>query len=405
MSTYLTSASSLHRTLTQRRQRDHHQQQQRQQRQQQQHLIRQQERLHQPLVPESTSTSDSSSVTLPSSSLPSFPSSNPNLISSFSLSSSVLRDAVLAPGTTKCYKRALNLFITWCDGYGGEGIDTCLVEDLDRSLCIYIEHLYHSGGTKTLASNTLNAVQFYAPRTKSLLPESHLLVRGWNRLVTKVPRVPLTFELTICIAISMLKAGLYHAAVATLLAFDCYLRVGELCGIRVCDVALTSGRHFGDAYLGSAIGLPSTKTGTNQHVKITIPLVESLVSHLVTHIMSSSSSSRETPLFNFTSDRYRKWFHAACDSLGLSRYNFTPHCLRHGAATYAHLRGVPMEEILYRGRWRNPLSARIYIQSGPMLLIQVHEPTLQTCGSNINKRNMLLPIFNYYRLHHLHAST
>jgi len=116
------------------------------------------------------------------------------------------------------------------------------------------------------------------------------------------------------------------------------------------------------------VGLPHTKTGTNQHVRICMPLVEQLLTHLIAHI-KTTTSSREAPLFDFTADQYRKHFHAACTSLGLSQYNFTPHCLRHGAATYAHLRGVPMEDILYRGRWRNPLSARIYIQSGPMLLI------------------------------------
>ena len=66
------------------------------------------------------------------------------------------------------------------------------------------------------------------------------------------------------------------------------------------------------------------------------------------------------------------------------------------------MRNVPIEDILLRGRWRQPLSARTYIQSGPMLLIQVKEPQLQLCGAKFGDNvNKLLDVFNFYRLKHL----
>lgn len=317
---------------------------------------------------------------------------------------SILRDAVLAPSTIDRYKRALGLFLSWCDSNGVT--DTSDYEQLDTLLCLYIEHLFRTKQPKTSASNAINAIQFFTPRCKSLLPECHLLIRGWDRLTPAQSHPPLTFELTVVIAVCMLRASpstpsLYGAAVATLLAFDCYLRVGELCGIRVRDVALSAGHHFGTAYTGSAIALPRTKTGPNQYVTISMPVVQTLVTQLVSHVLSTSSSRaapRDSLLFDFTADTYRKYFHAACHALNLSQYGFTPHSLRHGAATYAHLRHVPLDDILLRGRWRQPLSARIYIQAGPMMLIQIHEPTLQLAGQNIIRKQTLIHMFNYYRL-------
>ncbi len=310
---------------------------------------------------------------------------------------SILRDAVLAYSTIKRYKRSLHLFITWCDENGV--VDSSNMDELDSILCSYIEHLYNiDKSKKTWALNALNAVQHFHPRSKSLLPESHLLVRGWARMVPKLSRPPLTFELAVVIAVSMLKAGFYRPAVATILAFECYLRVGELCAIRVRDVALISGRHFGQSYIGSAIGLVNTKTGPNQFVTIRTSFVDSLIEQLVTDL-TYQCDDRDQLLFDFSSDTYRKHMQSACSSLGLSQYNFSPHSLRHGGATYSFMSNVPIEDILLRGRWRQPLSARTYIQSGPMLMIQVNQPQLQLIGANfINNPKSLIATFNFYRL-------
>jgi integrase len=270
------------------------------------------------------------------------------------------------------------------------------MDDLDLIVSEYIEHLHMTSQSKTLASNTINAINFYLPRAKHHLHESHLLIRGWNNLQPKHSRPPLTFELAVVIAISMLKGGYHGAAVATLLAFDCYLRIGELTNIRVCDVALRGNLHFGNAYTGAAIGLPNTKTGPNQFVTVSLPIVEHLLQYHIDSLLHISNNKSQS-LFNMSSEEYRKIFYMARDQLGLAKYLFTPHSLRHGAATSDYMKGKPVEDILLRGRWRQALSARIYIQSGQMLLISVDEPQLQQLGANIVVSGRLIDFFTYYR--------
>ena len=78
-------------------------------------------------------------------------------------------------------------------------------------------------------------------------------------------------------------------------------------------------------------------------------------------------------LFPFTARTYRKHFNAILRKLGLSS-KYVPHSLRHGGATRDHLRGVPLEEILRRGRWAAAKSARHYIQAGRAILLSMNLP-------------------------------
>jgi integrase len=345
--------------------------------------------------PHINATSSNQISSFSSSSYPSSSSASASAtVTSPSLSS--LRDSALKPATTCRYKRALHLFLYYCiDSDNDVELDN--MDGLDLVVSEYIEHLHLTSQSKTLASNTINAINFYLPRSKHHLHESRLLIRGWNNLEPKHSRPPLTLELSVVIAISMLKGGYYDAAVATLLAFDCYLRIGELTNIRVCDVALRGNLHFGNAYTGAAIGLPNTKTGPNQFVTVSLPIVEQLLQHHVDSLLCVSNTKSQS-LFNLSKEQYRKIFYMARDQLGLSKYLFTPHSLRHGAATCDYMKGKTVEDILLRGRWRQALSARIYIQSGQMLLISVDEPRLQQLGANIVlDSTKLMDLFTLYR--------
>lgn len=51
-----------------------------------------------------------------------------------------------------------------------------------------------------------------------------------------------------------------------------------------------------------------------------------------------------------------------------------PHSLRHGGATRLHLQGVPLEDIMLRGRWAASKSARTYIQSSRAVLMAQKTP-------------------------------
>jgi len=63
----------------------------------------------------------------------------------------------------------------------------------------------------------------------------------------------------------------------------------------------------------------------------------------------------------------------ACAELRLPAA-YVPHSLRHGGATRLKMRGVPLEEVMQRGRWAVSPSARHYIQAGEAMLLSVAVP-------------------------------
>jgi integrase len=197
---------------------------------------------------------------------------------------------------------------------------------------------------------------------------------------------------TIAIARTMASNGHYSCAIATLVAFDGLLRVGELVTIGVVDVSLPGDIRRG---IASEVASPSrpvrrstslhpslrqsssafirlavTKTGSNQTAEITNADVIAL---LVRHIQRQPTDG---PLFALPgaspADHFRSVFRAACVALDLHRFGFTPHSLRHGGATHAHMHlGQTIEHVLHRGRWQSNSSARIYLQSGAAALIAI----------------------------------
>lgn len=80
-------------------------------------------------------------------------------------------------------------------------------------------------------------------------------------------------------------------------------------------------------------------------------------------------------MFGVSAARYRSVFKDACHGIGLSHVNYSPHSLRHGGATEDFLKQVPLEDILFRGRWAASKSATTYVQSGRALLLAASIPT------------------------------
>jgi integrase len=97
--------------------------------------------------------------------------------------------------------------------------------------------------------------------------------------------------------------------IAVLLAFDCLLRVGELCNIRKCDIADAGDPRIGKEYTGTAIRLPKTKTGANQWVTVEDKHVITLLRLLMTHTQNDQSK-----LFTFSTSF---WSSNVIDSISI----------------------------------------------------------------------------------------
>lgn len=277
-----------------------------------------------------------------------------------------LLQAGLAPSTRKKYKDAVTKFMSWCTERK-EVADT--YEELDELIADYLHEHYeaHEGRGKQFAKDTLNGVHNFLPRSKGQLLISSKVVQHWNKAHPAESYPPITWELAVTVAIQMVRGGDYLYGVATVVSFDCLLRVSELMALRREDVSFAGDARVGSAYRKTLIAIRKAKTGNNQSVDVH----DSKVADLLRSVVSRTKPGQL--LFPGGPRKYRKCFKSTCAELGLSQL-YVPHSLRHGGATLMYLQGQSVEHILLRGRWASTKSARTYVKSGPALALAVKVP-------------------------------
>jgi len=297
----------------------------------------------------------------------------------YDTSSSTLRDAALSKATLLSYTNNLNKFLTHTRLPFLKLIKLSSTL-IDQRLSQYIDNLFARNGSYDYASQTMFGLIFHCPRLRHQLGESRLRLRGWKRLKQHKSHPPITWELTIVFATTMAKWGRHAEAVATLLAFDCFLRVGELTRIRYHDVVMPHDPRMGSAHTGMVVRLARAKTGLNQSVSLeNVQVQRVLHQYLLAHPFLDSDL-----IFPFTPSSFRALIKDISTSLGLGSISYVPHSFRHGGATHSHQRGATIEQIMYRGRWVALESARRYIQTARALLIML------TIPSNLNDIGRLL---------------
>lgn len=276
--------------------------------------------------------------------------------------------------TRRVYKKAVSLFLAWCDASGIR--DAATTDDLDMVLTEYFHDIYIGGRQvgqgKQRAINTVYGLTMYLPMLRNKLQTAKLALRGWSRLVPVVSYPPLSWDLTVLLAVQMVRHGYVGAGVATLVGFHCLLRIGELVGLRTSDVARLRDHRLGSTRRLQRMGLRlrKTKTGKEQWVDV----LDTDVASILGNWCDARKAAGAGRLFGFSATQYRQLLKSLCEQLGLSG-RYVPHSLRHGGATRLHMDGWSIEDILLRGRWLSNKSARRYIQSGRALLLSMRIPT------------------------------
>jgi integrase len=276
--------------------------------------------------------------------------------------------ARLKPKTKEDYRRAVARFVHWCR-HENRIIDT--LPQLDSALLDYFEWCYRSRLSKQLAVNTLSGIIWYRREAKGHLPYAAEAIAGWQTLAPAVQRPPITWPVVCVIAVSMAKRGMLAAAIGTLLGFDCFLRVSELCSLTTADIidAATSATDRSWRY-SIALRLRYTKTGENQSVPIINPGVARLLRQLV---RCRQMQGGDTRLVQLNAAQYRYRFKQTCKVLGLD-LTFTPHSLRHGGATHYYMQCMSMETVQTRGRWESLKTCRRYVQTAQALIASTRVP-------------------------------
>lgn len=276
--------------------------------------------------------------------------------------------------TQNQYLAAVRRFVRWA---GDEFDSVSTTAALDTLLVEWMEHLFrrYSGRGRHVAVHTYAGLVMLRRELRGRLPNTCAALDGWRRRVPSKPHPPLTWPLTCAIAYESARLGWVSEAVGTFIAFDCYLRVSELAGIRCRHVFIAS--ELDDRFKNYvSISLAFTKTGRNQSVRVSNRYVAKLLMIAVRTAVQSrtaATDSSDDRLFQFTANQFRTRFKPACANLGLSS-DYVPHSLRHGGATTDYMLGVPVADIKVRGRWRVLQTGEHYLQVGKALMASTRVP-------------------------------
>lgn len=305
-----------------------------------------------------------------------------------------LQDLALAPASLTSYNRSLRNFLTY-SRLTPQQLLTEPAMRLDRLLAVFIQHSFDTVSPFTYAAHALHAVIYHRPDVKLQLFVSRQCLKGWERVKKTASHPPLTWELTVAMACWLARSGSFAAAVAMLVAFDCYLRVGELTRIRLRDVVMPNDARMGDAHTGMAVCLARTKTGLNQSVALHRPAVAAVLCDWARSIQSSSRLDDNPLIFAFSAGRLRHLMRAACVHLGVGHTAYVPHSLRHGGATADFLLTGSIERVQFRGRWKSMESVRTYVQTARALLAAQAVPAaLNALGKQLSAE--LVPVMAHF---------
>lgn len=277
-------------------------------------------------------------------------------------------EAGYAPATVKKYRAAVKKFYDWCKENNDNDFQD--LDELDERLADYIQWMYDEDDGQTgkqTAKDTIYGVQLFLPRAKGRLPVASRLAARWAKSKPSVSYPPLTWELAVLVAVQIARHGRRDLALATLLGFDCLLRVGELMRLRREDIAFPKDSRMGSEYRVTTVAIRRAKTGVNQSVVVQNPDVIELLRARIGRTQPGAL------LWTGGPDGYRTLFKHVCAELGLSP-KYVPHSLRHGGATRLHLKGVSLEDIMMRGRWASAKSARTYVQASRAVLMATQPP-------------------------------
>lgn len=293
----------------------------------------------------------------------------------FSTFPSPLHLRVVTARTDAQYQRAVFRFLRWLADTGVIDDERFGFDSMDAVVAFYINFLWTRRHPRSWAVLTVYGLRHLFPQFAGELPTALRSLKGWLKVQPSRQRAVMSKEVA-CLLAFVMKVVFRDecAAVLTLLGFDCYLRCAELTHVRRRDLV----RLRQDLY----VRIPASKTGLDQGVRVLDDRIAKLAWRL---------AKRKKPdefLFpSASAARYRALFMRALDLLGLTECGYTPHSLRHGGATFDfHVRGMSVDDILLRGRWRAVASARHYVRSLPALLAKVSVPDeLVQLGSTVER--------------------
>ena len=229
----------------------------------------------------------------------------------------------------------------------------------DQILCQFLEGLWAEGEAKAKAADTISGLQWYYS-TRRVFPGAWQLYGTWNKLEASAQTPPLPAEALFALCGLALRKGQAMFAVAVYLSFHCFLRTGEMVKLQ-----LSQFRGWGGEL---TLVLTNTKTtkrhGQTEFIVIDCPVAQALLTWARLRLGCG-------PFIGGGDAHFRGIWRELIAGIGLDPTVYTPYCVRRGGATFDFLDTGSLDRSLFRGRWQQLRTARIYIRQGEELLARL----------------------------------
>ena len=261
---------------------------------------------------------------------------------------------MVSKGMVERYDRAVQAFLTYAKDFN---LQVKEWDQLDEVASEWLEHIFHDGQHKSLASDGLAGIQHFIPQALGRLKHSWKLAKVWQKLEPPRRVLPLSPLIVRAMAGAAWSLGFLAEASGLLLAFDAMLRSGELYQLRIKDIKFYGTR--------AVISLGYTKTGKRNNATEMV-VVESKLA--VQSLQRACKGKHRNDLLLARGARvFRTLFKALIDLFELEGL-ITVYSLRRGGASWDFLQHQSMERTLLRGRWQSTSSARIYLQDATAMV-------------------------------------
>ena len=217
------------------------------------------------------------------------------------------------------------------------------------------------GRRRQMCVNALQGVLLvHGHQLKTLLPCSRRALSAWGKHVPTKSALPLPQHWVDVIAVCGILRGYGVLSLGLVIAFESYLRVGELCRLRGSDILVDVLASSGSA--GCGLRIRVAKTGRNQFARVRDPSVIGIL-----RFLKARTAGEELVFQGATPRIFNGLLKLLCQQLGLVQH-FTMHSLRHGRASKGHLDREMPEHIRLDGRWASSKSMETYLQAATSLL-------------------------------------
>ena len=283
-----------------------------------------------------------------------------------------LRSLAVQPQTVERYMSGYRVFekfvVKRYEKAVGDVITTGELDDYFEVFCDECFSVF-KGRRRQMCVNALQGVLLvHGHQLKTLLPCSRRALSAWSKHVPSKSALPLPQHWVDVIAVCGVLRGYGVLSLGFVVAFEGYLRVGELCRLRGSDILVDGA--VGSGSKGCGLRIRIAKTGRNQFARISDPLVVKVL-----RFLKSRTGGEELVFQGATPRVFNGLLKLLCQQLGLLQH-FTMHSLRHGRASKGHLDREMPEHIRLDGRWASSKSMETYLQAATSLLQTLLCPAL-----------------------------